>query len=218
MKIKVVSISTMEFVVFVVAIILVILISFKVAYSKEIDISITPSVAYDHASWGSGDLVSPTGTHQRDWWGFSGSAQVKWTRWKLQPTFEFGFRQEKFNFANWQASPQEANPKQFLARFGVTYDFKYFESYLLAGISFIDYKVKLVEIQPKIVPHGQGTIHIEARLFNLKLGVYKLWTVGPIKVGPEIAVEYYPLRPQVHRCRFMPMNYLVPSLGIRIQY
>ena len=187
-----------------------------IANSKEIDFSVTGSLAYNHGSLGSGLFPAP-GTKKDNWWGFSGSGQIKYSRWKLQPIFEVSYRKEKYDFSDWQAPVQKCEPSYLSFRGGAGYDFSpYPYFYLLIGGSFINYHVSIIERYPPLY-HGRD-IGFRETLLNFKVGTYRLWGVGPIKMGPELAMEIYPNGLGWHRCRTFKVNPISPMLGLRVQY
>jgi hypothetical protein len=55
-------------------------------------------------------------------------------------------------------------------------------------------------------------------MFSGKVGVYKLFNVGPIKVGPELALEIFEHKPGFDMCREMKSWQFKPLGGIRVQW
>jgi hypothetical protein len=185
-------------------------------YAKEIDVSVSVSAVYDSARWDSGAWTSPTGAQREAWVGVTPSAQIKYNRWRLQPTIEVNYRKGKFNFSNWeQFSHLDTRSIGILG--GLTYDFKNFSIYGLAGVSLISHEGTLYEIlpQPKT---NHGTTVIDQNLLTLKLGVYKMWKIAGLKIGPEIACIIYPNPPKIERCRNVEFSRFVPTAGLRAQW
>jgi hypothetical protein len=67
-----------------------------------IDISISGSALYDNGKWTSGMFQNISGTQRCNWVGISPTMQVKFNRWKFQPTFEAGWRREYLDFSDWE--------------------------------------------------------------------------------------------------------------------
>lgn len=186
--------------------------------AKEIDVSATPFIGPDCGSWGSGAVPSPTGT-MKEWAAtYGASVQVKYHGWIFktwQPTGEFSYRHAEYDFSNWQASTQEANPDYFSLRVGLTKEFEWASVYGLVGISFVHNNIELVE---RIPPADHGKRRWADEYLSFKVGAYKLWNVGPIKVGPEVSCDIFAQRPKHERCRTFRTNQFVPFVGLRLQY
>jgi hypothetical protein len=181
-------------------------------FGKEIDISVSTSAIYDEGRWAGG----PDGAHRKTDIAPAFEGQIKYTGWKYQPTLAFSYRQENFDFKAPGAPIQEANPRAYGIHLGATRQFKYFDVYALAGITYFEYRLKLTEnFSGKMVTHYGRP---DSNLFNLKIGIYKLWDLGGVKIGPEISAEIYPDRPSFDRCRSFRMNPIVPHMGLRAQW
>ncbi len=189
------------------------------AIGKEIDVSVTASGAYDHATWGSGEAPQPGGSRSDTWVGLNYSGQVKYRGGAFkdwQPTFELEYRREKFDFRTAQAPVQKADPEMWNLMLGVTHDFKIMTAYALGGVSIYNARPSLVEATPRL-NHGRK-ISLTEPIGVFKLGAYRLWEIGPIQVGPEISTEIFTKRPGFSRCREMKSNYIVPQAGVRVQW
>jgi hypothetical protein len=192
------------------------------ARAKDIDLSFTAGWAYDRGIWGSGMYNSPTGTHRDEWSGMNFAGQIKYRGWifeKYQPTFEVGYRQESFDFSDWEAPIQRADPIIWHFLIGLTHDFgKGYSGYLLGGITEINHRPSLIETQSNpILYHGRD-IGIPDQIPTFKIGGYKLWNLGNLKIGPEISTEIFTRKPGFSRCRKFETSLFVPSIGIRIQW
>src|SRR3972149_9675830 len=113
--------------------------------AKEFDFSITSGVSYDKGKRESMEKID---------YPLSFSGQIKFTRWDFKPTLDVSYRKMKFDFSTLKSPVQEANPWHLSIRTGLTKDFKWFEGYAVAGVSFIKKNAKLIEIveteQPRI--------------------------------------------------------------------
>lgn len=206
-------------------IVLVILGIFGTAYSKDIDVSITPQVGYAQGTWGSGELPSPTGTMHNDSIMYGGAFQAIYNKWKFKPTLELQWDSGRFDFSTWQAPSQSARQNLYSARVGLTKGLGWNTSvYGLVGFSWSHVDARLTEftgcrMNMKVVRHGRGMTEIDERGVSFKLGVYKLFTViSGIKVGPEISVEIFPKGLGFSRCREFDSGNILPWGGIRIQW
>jgi len=186
--------------------------------AKDFDLSFTGSVAYDQGRWGSGTVQQPGGTHKDRWVGGNYGIQVKYNRWKLQPTLEAGYRVEKFDFSDTQAPIQLAKPTSWRVLVGVSTDLKYFTAYGLVGVSFWEAQAALFEADPPL-DHGRGRGAL-SRIVTFKLGAYRLFDIGflGLKIGPEISTEIFTEKPGFNRCRNFDTNIFVPSIGLRVQW
>jgi hypothetical protein len=98
----------------------------------------------------------------------------------------------------------------------LTKDFDFLSTYLLIGITHINYNASLIEAYPYRY-HGRN-IGIEENLFTGKIGVYKPWKVWKFQMGPEISLEIFPKAPEISKCRNVKFLPVFPSVGWRIQY
>lgn len=192
------------------------------AQAKDFDLSLTGSVAFDQGRWGSGSIQQPGGTHKDTWIGGNYGVQVKYNRWKFQPTLEAGYRVEKFDFSDTQAPVQLAKPTSWRVLVGVSTELKYFTAYGLVGISFWQAHGALVEFHTEAGPpvdHGRDRGAL-SRIVTFKLGAYRLFDIGflGLKVGPEISTEIFTEKPGFKRCRNFDTNLFVPSVGLRVQW
>ncbi len=196
-------------------IVLLILLLASSGWAKDIDLSVTGFVGADQGVWKSGDATSPTGT-MREWaLTYGASVQAKYTAWRYQPTAEFSYRHAEFDFSNWQARVQEAKPDTLSFRVGVTRDFRTVSLYGLIGVTWVSNNTELIETTPAL---NHGKHDANDATFSLKLGVYKLWKVGGLRVGPEASVEIFPDPPGFSRCREFRTSYVVPQIGLRAQW
>jgi len=194
-------------------------------FSKEIDLSLTANIGYGHAKWGSGGMVQPGGSMNKSIPIFNPSAQIKFTRWPIQPTLEFSYRWANYDFDTWQAPVQTMEPRAWSVLGGITYDFKLFTAYGLLGYTNYQANVSLIEvvqykkchkIKSKLLYHGEN-IGFESDLLTYKIGAYKIFKIGPIKAGPEVSLQGWNIRPGWSRCREGKENIVQPNVGIRIQ-
>lgn len=187
-----------------------------ISSAKEIDISVTGNIGYGHATWGSGMTLQPGGTLEKSAPIYSLSGQVKYTRWVLQPTMEFNYRWVNYDFSTHQAPIQQMEPRAWSILAGLTYDFKLFSIYSLAGITDYQARVSISEAYP---PLSHGThIPFESYLFTYKLGAYKLFKIGPVRVGPELSLQGWNKKPGWKHCREGRENIVQPNAGLRIQW
>jgi hypothetical protein len=187
--------------------------------AKDIDLSIIVGMAYNQGTWGSGGAPQPGGTHRDEWIGMNFSTQIKYHGWifeKWQPTFEIGYRKERFDFSDAQAPIQLAKPTDWRVLAGVTREFESFSIYGLFGYSFYHPHVELLEARP-LRYHGSNHGILD-KIPTFKLGGYKLWEIGGLKVGPEISTEIFTRKPGFSRCRKFDSSLFVPSIGLRIQW
>jgi hypothetical protein len=187
------------------------------AYSKEIDLSITLNGGYNKAIWKSGTVQSPTGTTKESSLIYGGSLQLKYIGWKYQPTFEVSYRQAKFDFSNWQ---QDATTKPVYIGLlaGVTKEFQDFSIYGLIGYANHKSNLSLTEKIPPLY-HGRNiSLDKQSHLFSWKIGVYKLWNVGFIKIGPEVSLAGYNPTPKFSACRKVKEWPIQPQMGLRVQW
>ena len=196
--------------------------------AKEIDLSITGTIGYGGATWGSGLSPQPGGTLYDSAPAYGVSAQIKYSRWRLQPTIEFDYRWVSHNFNNLQAPTQAMDSRAWSLLGGLTYGLgKMFFIYGLIGYTNYSVSVDLMEVVPKykheyipkvkIINHGRG-IGFEDDLFTYKIGAYKLFKIGPIKVGPELNIQGWNRRPGWSRCREGRELAIQPNIGLRIQW
>ena len=191
------------------------------ARAKDMDLSVTGSVAYDQGKWESGEFTNPSGAIHKTWVGITPSIQIKYNRWKFQPTFEFNFRREYFNFSNWEQFAH-MRPTVYSFLVGITHDFKPFSGYLLVGYSI--YEIKGVFAETLAYPiTNHGKVEITQNVLAFKIGAYKMWDIevpllNKIKVGPEVGLMIYPRAAKVERCREISLNKFVPTVGLRIQW
>lgn len=190
----------------------------SICYAKDFDLSFTGSIAYDWGTWGSGEIQQPGGTHKDTWIGGNYGVQIKYNRWRFQPTLEVGFREESFDFSDAQAPIQLAKPTSWRILFGVSTELKYFTAYGLAGVSFWQAHGALVEVAPPL-DHGRDRGAL-SRIVTFKLGAYKLFNLGflDLKAGPEISTEIFIEKPGFNRCRNFNTSFFVPSVGLRVQW
>lgn len=189
---------------FIISILISIFLGICIAYAEiPFNFSITTSIGFDRATLGSGGAISPTGTHRENWFGVSPTMQFIFNKWEYKPALEICYRREKFDFGDWQAPVQKAEPKIWHALIGLTKDFDFLSTYLLIGITHINYNASLIEAYPYRY-HGRN-IEIEENLFTGKIGVYKLWKVWKFQTGPAIGLEIFPKAPEVSRCRDVGM-------------
>lgn len=202
---------------FIISILISIFLGICIAYAEiPFNFSVTPSVGFDRATWGSGGVISPTGTHRGNWFGVSPDMEFIFNKWEYKPTLEIGYRRENFDFGDWQAPVQKTEPKIYHALIGLTKDFDSLSTYLLIGITHINYDPSLIEAHPYHY-HGRN-IRIEENLFTGKIGAYRLWKTWKFQTGPEIGLELFPKAPEVSRCRNIKFLPVFPSVGWRIQY
>lgn len=192
----------------------------KPEFLKKFDLSFNYSAGYDRAVWMSGLSPAPAGTKIAVGIPHGFNVQVKYNDWIVQPTLEFGYRWEHFDFSDRQAPIQEANPQSWHILLGITVDLRYFNAYLLGGVTKINYYPSILEAYPIPLDHGKDIGAFEEWLPTIKVGAYKLFKLGfwGIKAGPEISVEGYTHRPGWRRCREMNTNQIVPNVGVRIQW
>ena len=202
---------------FIISILSPIFLETCIAYAEiPFNFSITTSIGFDRATWGSGEATSPTGTHRGNWFGVSPTMQFIFNKWEYKPTLEIGYRRENFDFGDWQAPVQKAEPKIYYALIGLTKDFDLLSTYLFIGVTHINYNASLIEAHPYLY-HGRH-IGIEEDLFTIKIGGYKLWKAWKFQTGPEIGLEIFPKAPEISRCRNVKFLPVFPSVGWRIQY
>ena len=184
--------------------------------AKEIDLSVTLSGGYDQGIWKSGICPNVTGTLREENIVFIPSIQIKYNRWKLQPTVEINYGYENFNFSNWEQYAHVSKTSYTLLG-GLSYQFQPFSVYALAGITHIEMKAGLIETLPNpMLNHGNAKI--TENLLVFKIGAYKLWDIWKVKVGPEISCNIFPKAYGFERCRNFSTNNIVPSLGLRMQW
>jgi len=187
-----------------------------VSLAKAIDISVTGNIGYGHAKWGSGYDVQPGGTLEKSTIIYNPSVQIKYTRWSIQPTIEFNYRWAEYNFRTYQAPIQKMEPRAWSLLGGLTYDFKVFSIYGLVGLTRYDANVSLFEAHPRLL-HGME-LPFKSDFFSYKIGGYKLYKIGPIKVGPELSVQGWNKKIGWSHCREGRENIIQPNAGIRIQW
>jgi hypothetical protein len=188
----------------------------SILLAKEVDFSVVGNVGYGHAKWGSGMYPQPGGSMERSAPIYNPSFQIKYTRWIIQPTFEFNYRWAMFDFGTHQAPVQKMDPRAWSILGGLTYDFTLFSFYGLMGVTCYNARVSLIEANPALV-HGRQ-INFKSDLFSYKIGAYKLYKIGPIKVGPELSLQGWSQKPGWSRCREGRENIIQPNLGLKIQW
>jgi opacity protein-like surface antigen len=184
--------------------------------AKEFDLSITGSIGYGHAKWGSGYDPQPGGTLEKSAIIYNPSIQIKYTRWVLQPTIEFNYRWAEYNFRTYQAPIQKMEPRAWSLLGGLTYDLNLLSVYGLVGITRYNANVSLFEAHPRLL-HGTE-LPFKSDLFSYKVGAYKLFKVGPIKVGPELSLQGWNKQPGWRHCREGREGVVQPNAGLRIQW
>ncbi len=187
-----------------------------VSQCSALDFSVTGSVGYNRATFGSGSVMSPTGSGRDSDFTLNLSAQIKWNTWEYRPTLEIDYRRDHFDFGTMQAPVQRAKPELISAFIGVTRDFDDFSVYVLGGITHYNAHAALIEARPYIY-HGTN-IQVKDNIPTFKLGIYKLWNLGPLGVGPEFSTTIYTKTTNVERCRNMKSLPIVPMLGLRAQW
>lgn len=200
--------------------ILILLVSFN---AHALDLSITGSIGLNKGTWSDGYLVSPLGKHEAYGYPVSLTLQIRFTEWKYQPTLSLGYMTDSYEFGTYQAPVQKAEPITISLLGGITTEFKnigislpgvYF--YGLVGYSYYNPRPSLTEMQPYVF-HG-NRISLSKHLFSYKLGVYKMWDMGSIKVGPELSLQGWYPQPSFSRCRNFEGWPVTPSIGIRVQF
>ncbi len=187
-----------------------------VSLSKEIDISLTGSVGYGHAIWKSGSVSQPGGSLSDSTLIYNPSIQVKHNKWKFQPTLEINYRWGTFNFDTSRAPIQRMSPKAWSVLGGLTKEFNLLSIYTLLGITKYNANPSLTEVHPFLY-HGSH-ITINSTLFSSKVGAYKPFKIGPVKVGPELSLQGWGSKLGFSRCREAKENIIQPNIGLRIQW
>jgi hypothetical protein len=197
--------------------VLLLLTSLPPVLAKDIDVSLTGEFSYDRGKWGSGQYPSPTGTTHKVVWGSGGHIQIIYNKWAWQPTFEFSFNRRNFDFMSDKAPIQETVIYDYTFLIGVTKDLKYFSAYALAGYTLLENHIRFIEVwNGGLLNHGRP--EISNNLFSVKVGGYKLFDIGGIKIGPEISLIAYSAMPGWSRCRTFTSNRFIPQAGIRLQW
>ena len=191
------------------------LLLFSVSTASALDwgIAAIPSIGYDKGHW----KRSPTGSHYDIDTPFHLEIEGKIKVWKMWPTLRFGWRKEHFDFSTWQAPIQRLRPRIWSLHAGFTWDLKYFNLITLLGFDDIEYNPRLVEwVNGKLLPHsGTPSDH----LLSAKISIYKIFDIFKrLKVGPEIGLQYFFMKPEFELCRTAGVKRLFSWAGIRIQW
>lgn len=189
-------------------------------WAKDIDLSVSGFVGYDYSTWKGAIGPRVTGTHHDSSLAYGGSIQAIYNRWKFQPTFEFSFKRERFDFTDLQLRISKNQPDFYSFRLGLTKDLSLFHVYGLLGYSLVHNNVEFHALND---PFNGRHVSPTSNLFSVKFGVYKMFTAFDIfgdklKVGPEISAEIFPRSNSFNVPRKFKSLNIVPNGGIRFHW
>lgn len=189
----------------------------------DVAVSLSGYIGYDKMTVSSGYNIQRDGDVSEESMPLSAALQVSFGNWAWRPTIELSYKTAKYDLSS-KTQYLVSWPREYSIRAGVTRTWKYFSAYGLLGYTIYEPAAKMIEVRDgKTMPHSINPHDyipdVDSKLFSVKLGVFKVFRVGPVSIGPEAALEIYPFEaPGVDRCRTAHSNQFAPHVGVRIQY